>query len=327
MSSEALFDLLQAPTRWQVVHVAFEDHIFDQLVEPATAEQVAQICGYDAHRTQLFLKALCAMDLVDETADTYQLKAAVSDILRSDSPSSLRSMMLALSMIRHGDIRTLLRKEEPAMSLNMKDPAYWEKAGESLRAFHRGMALPCMLSCLTSLPEWGHVKSVVDLGAGSEILAKAIVTEGSGKNVTIIDLPPLAEVINKRVQSDLECSDRISVRSMNYNQMNFPDGTDLIWASMTLYFAEDLVDVLRRAKEALNPGGVFVSFHEELTDKRTKPECHVVGRLVPALRGQDHSMEVGQVSESMHKAGFKSVFVKPLETVIGSMVLTVGRVS
>lgn len=34
---------------------------------------------------------------------------------------------------------------------------------------------------------------------------------------------------------------------------------------------------------ALAPGGVFVSFHEGLSDERTAPEPHVIGRLMPAL--------------------------------------------
>lgn len=89
--------------------------------------------------------------------------------------------------------------------------------------------------------------------------------------------------------------------------------------------AKDLVTLLTRARHALRPGGVLVSFHEGLTGGRTAPEPHVVGRLIPALHGQDLSFDHGTIAAAMRAAGFTRMEERMVETPFGPMVAETGR--
>ncbi len=70
---------------------------------------------------------------------------------------------------------------------------------------------------------------------------------------------------------------------------------------------------------------MFVSFHEGLADERTAPETHVIGRLMPALRGQDVSFDLGRIAEAARQAGFLRIESRPVETAFGPMWADIAR--
>ena len=100
---------------------------------------------------------------------------------------------------------------------------------------------------------------------------------------------------------------------------------DLIWASGTLNFTNDMDSLMKKIYDALNPGGVFISFHDGMTHERTKPEVMVLCRIPMALMGTDMGFDQGFIADSMLRAGFKSVRSRTLETPMGSMDLDIGR--
>ena len=109
----------------------------------------------------------------------------------------------------------------------------------------------------------------------------------------------------------------------------FLDGlaaNDLILASATLNFLKDDLDsFLTKIFDALNPGGVFITLSDGLTDERTKPELMVTGWLSMALTGQDMGFDHGVITNSMFRVGFKSVRSRTLEMPMGTMDLDIGR--
>ena len=76
---------------------------------------------------------------------------------------------------------------------------------------------------------------------------------------------------------------------------------------------------------ALNPGGVFISFHDGLTHERTKPETMVLAWLPTAVMGNDFGLDQGFIADSMLRVGFKSVRSRTLDTLMGPMDLDIGR--
>jgi predicted TPR repeat methyltransferase len=101
---------------------------------------------------------------------------------------------------------------------------------------------------------------------------------------------------------------------------------DLIWASNTLNFARhDLDSVMKKIYDALNPGGVFISFCEGLTHERTKTDFVVLSMMSIALMGQDMCFEQGEIGDSMLRVGFKSVRSRTLDAPWGAADLDIGR--
>jgi len=322
-----LFDLVQAPIRWHVVRAALVLKLFDDLGETVAAEAIAAAHGLDAGRTALLLDALVAMGVLDKSPDGYRLNAAAAPYLSGEN--SLARSLLQLGGLRQTGLERLpetLREGvlPPRPGLDFDDARFWEGAVASLRSFHRALGCPAMLAILESLPEWPRARRFLDIGAGSEVLCRAVAERRPDIAVTLFDLPPCAA----RIGTDLASMERvepISIRSGDYNADDLGGDYDVIWASMTLYYARDLVAVLARIRRALAPGGVFVSLHEGLTGDRTAPEGHVVGRLVPALRGQDLSFEHGEIRTALEQAGFGAVDSRSIDTAFGPMDVDIAR--
>lgn len=317
-----LFDLVQAPIRWQAVRAAIVLGVFDLPDAEFTAPAAAARLGLAAERTAPFLDALAAMGLMDKAGGVYRPVAEAAALLSSASPTSLARSLLQLSGLRHTGLDRLpeLLRGEPAAraDLDLADPEFWRRAVASLRSFHRALGRAAMLEVLDALPEWPGARRFLDIGAGSETLCLAVKDRRPEMAVTLFDLPGGAA----RIAADLAAAgraDALEIRPGDYNADDFGSGYDVIWASMTLYYAADLAAVLGRVRAALAPGGVFVSFHEGLTDERTAPETHVVGRLMPALRGQDVSFDLGRIADAARAAGFARVESRTVETPFGPM--------
>ena len=59
--------------------------------------------------------------------------------------------------------------------------------------------------------------------------------------------------------------DRMDVLAGDYNGDSIGAGYDLIWASNTLNFGRhDLDSLMKKIYDALNPGGVFISFCDKI---------------------------------------------------------------
>lgn len=323
-----LFDLVQAPIRWQVVRAAIVLGVFDLPTDGFSAAEVAERLGLDAERAALFLDALTAMGLMNKVSGRYRPVPDAVACLSSASPTSLARSLLQLGGLRHAGLERLpdlLRGEGAARAdLDLGDPEFWRRAVASLRSFHRGLGRAAMLEVLESLPEWPGARRFLDIGAGSETLCLAVKERRPEMAVTLFDLPGGAA----RIAADLAAArqaDLLEIRPGNYNADDFGEAYDVIWASMTLYYAEDLTGVLRRIRRALAPGGVFVSFHEGLTAERTAPETHVIGRLMPALRGQDVSFDLGHIAETACAAGFERIESFEVNTAFGPMRADLAR--
>jgi len=139
------------------------------------------------------------------------------------------------------------------------------------------------------------------------------------------DKPAIAEVAETFIK-EYEMEDRMEVMGGDYGRDPIGEEYDLIWASGTLNFVKNNMDsVLKKIYDALNPGGVFISFHDGLTHERTKPETMVLAWLPTVLMGNDFGFDQGFVADSMLRVGFKSVCSRTLDTLMGPMDLDIGR--
>ncbi|CAO3450619.1 hypothetical protein [Azospirillum argentinense] len=320
-----LFDLIQAPLRWQLLAAGLEFGLFDRLAEPATAADLAASLSLDAGRLGHVLDALTAMDLLVKSEGRYRLTEEAAPYLLSDGERSLRDLLTTLPRVRHGDVSALLRAETGDAPLDMAAPEFWDRSAFSLRAFHRGMGTAAMAAVLDDLPEWPSARSFLDIGAGSETLALTVAERRPDMRVALVDLPPMAARISGRLAVAGPAGQRVAVIAGDFNDADLGGGYDVIWASLTLYYARDLVALLAKVRRALAPGGVFVSLHEGLTAERTQPETHVVGRLVAALRGQDRSFDRGAIAAALSAAGFARVESRDITTAFGPFRLDCGR--
>ena len=101
---------------------------------------------------------------------------------------------------------------------------------------------------------------------------------------------------------------------------------DLIWVSGCLYYGKDNIDSLaKKIYNALNLGGVFVSYHEGLTHEHTRPDIMALSWLPTALVGQNMVFNQGFLVNSVLRVGFKTIRSKTLETPVDPIDLDIGR--
>ena len=93
---------------------------------------------------------------------------------------------------------------------------------------------------------------------------------------------------------------------------------------MSLYYAKDINMLLSNLKAALCKNGMLVSLHEGLTDARTSPEYHVVGRFFPALNGNNVSFGRGDIADTMRSVGFNKVISRTIHTLYGPIDLDIA---
>jgi SAM-dependent methyltransferase len=278
----------------------------------------------DQVRTERALQTLVSVGYLLCEKGAFRTHPDTAPYLLTTSPQSFVQTFLGLSNTRHVGLDQIAELIEGAPcegGTATFDAGHWQRQQKSLSTFHRAVAAQEMLQALEKLPEWSHARTILDVGGGSLELAKLVVSARLDVKIMLFDLPGLIESIGQPDES------RILTCAGNYNDhTTLPDGPfDVLWCSMSLYFAEDLVKVMRVLQERLAPGGVLVSFHEDLTADRCFPTHHVIGRAMPALAGKDLSFSNGIVANTMDSIGLLGITSKVIETAFGPFRLDAGR--
>lgn len=316
-----LMQMVIAPVHWTLIEMALKLKLFDSLAERKSAEEVAEAFVLDLEKTRVLLDALCSIELLSKNAEGYQLVSQWAPYLSSNSVRSMRNTLLHLAKVKHASadslIETLRTGTNQHVSRDFSRPEFWDQAMANLYGFHQSVSNDYCLTLLGRFSQFlGSGKRILDVGAGSEILMLSVSDAFPGTQVCVFDLPNMASRIAERVGDNHQ---DFSVIPGDYNVDGFGGPYDLIWSSMSLYYAKDLVAVLKKIRAALGPKGVFMSFHEGLFQSKTRPPYHVVGRFVPAINGSDYSFERGEIAEAMRRAGFSRVESETKTTPFGQM--------
>ncbi|MEM9098641.1 MAG: class I SAM-dependent methyltransferase [Pseudomonadota bacterium] len=318
-----LFDIIEGPIRFQLVDWAFRRGVFDACWGGSSAQELAQEAGLDRSKAALALRALAALGLLREANGRFHLASEVAPYLCRAGDRCLAATFASLAEIRHHALEAFDQVLERSYDVEEEPfgPDHWDRARASLHAFHRAIAADHMLPCLTGLPEWPRARLILDLGAGSTVLAEEICRAKPEVEVVVFDLPPSIRQFETSAAA-------LTLAPGDYTDpASIPEGPfDVIWASMSLYFHNTgLAQLLRDLAARLSPEGVLVSFHEDLNTARTAPSEHVVGRLMPALTGRDVSFSNGEVASAMQSAGLCRISSELRHTPFGLYRLDVGR--
>lgn len=321
---DQLMDFLLGPIRWQMISVALELSLFDALTEPTTRKIIAKRFSMKEKQTELLLNGLCSLGILKKENAFFQLEKRVEPYLVSHSRYSMRDMLLHLSNVKHTDndkVKEILKTgRSDHIAANFRNETFWKNSQSCLYSFHNSINNDTVMDILRNLPEWDGLTSLLDLGAGSESLCQAIHKEKSTVQTTLFDLPSCTNTIKKRLTD----TSSIRVLSGDFNIDDIGKDYDIIWASMSLYYAKDLNNVLMKIKQSLNKGGIFLSFHEALREERTLPESHITGRFLPSISGSDLSFDDGVIANQLKTAGFARITSRHVSMPIGDMRLDIA---
>jgi SAM-dependent methyltransferase len=328
--AEYIFDLVIAPIKTELLMTGLKLGVFDHLSDFTDAERVAGAAGTHSGTTALLLDHLAMIDLVEKRNGMYRNKPIAQTFLVSGNPAYIGFLCKATvqhyqpvttrleEIITHGPPDSVSREEA------MGSPDFWSEHMKALVGWaYSGIALK-MAGIIAELPEFQRLRSMLDLGGGPGIFAIAFVGAHKEMKGVVFDLPEVVKAAQKCI-ADHGMQNRISTLAGDYLKDDIGAGYDLIWASSTLNTAHHCLDeMIAKIHQASNPGGLFASLADGLTDERTKPDT-MLSHIAMCLTGNDVRFEQGEIADAMLRVGFESVRSRTISTPAGPMELDIGR--
>ena len=328
-SFEELYRMLVAPIKSKLLLTGIELKIFYHLSEPRSAEAVAKAIGAHPENTRLFLDGLAASDLVVKRNGMYQNTSVTQTFLVEGSPTFLGQLFTLSTQMWHAGLNDLpkLVKEgppSPSPEADMSSEEFWVQWAVSMANGERAGVAQQAVEIVSKLPEFPSFQKMLDLGGGPGLFGLSIVVAHPSMKGVIFDKSAIVKVAETFIK-EYEMEDRMEVLGGDFNHDPIGEGYDLIWARAVLNLNKDMDSIMKKIYDALNPGGVFISYQDGLTHERTKPDIMVLSWIPTAVMGLDIGLDQSFVADSMLRVGFKSVRSRTLDTDWGPMDLDIAR--
>ena len=325
-----LYRMLIGPIKSKLLLTAIELKVFNQLFEPKSAEAVAEAIGVHSGNTRLFLDGLTACELLEKKKGLYQNTPVTQGFLVEESPTYLGLVFADQFQMNYpvlNELPKLVKKGAPPTlpeaDMNSEEMCMQYTAAHA--SSERAGIAQQVAEIISGLPEFPSFRKMLDLGGGPGLIGIAAVAAHPSMNGVIFDRPAIVKVAKDFIR-EYGMEDRVEVLGGDYKHDSIGEGYDLVLASDNLYYGKDDMDsIVKKIYDALNPAGVFISFHGGLTHERTKPDMMVLGMILDELMGQGMMVDQGFIADSMLRIGFESVHSRTLDTDWGPMDLDIGR--
>ena len=324
-----LYEKLLTNQETNLFFAAIDLGIFQELSDWRSPGELVEKLRLNRQNTMVFLDSLVSCNLIEKKGGRFRNLPAAEGSLALKNVMYLGDCFLTYYYwynMSPGRICNLVRNSPAESGVNdMNSEDLWaEQARLSVHVPGAGMA-QLATRLVSSLHEYPSFQKMLDLGCGSGLFGTSIAMSHPSMKAVLFDRPAVARVAREVVDA-YEVGDRIEVAGGDY--INDPIGGDydLVWASETLHFAgKHLDEVVKKIYDALNPGGVFISFSNGKTDDGTIPKEMTLRFPMPALFWDDMGLNEGVIAESMIKAGFASVQSRTVMTPIGEMAVDIAR--
>jgi SAM-dependent methyltransferase len=159
----------------------------------------------------------------------------------------------------------------------------------------------------------GERRRILDLGGGSGAYSIVAAQTHPHLEAVVFDLPPVAEVAREFIER-AGVGDRVRAVAGDFTRDPFPSGADVVIMASNLpqYSGEIIRDVIRKAFDALEPGGEMHLIGETLDDDRSGPIGPALWGLAETLfhsTGKAHTE--AECIASFRAAGFTNVAATP----------------
>lgn len=331
-SYRPLHDMAMAPIRSRLLMTGIDLGVFDELETFNTAIDVAQAIGAHAGNTERFLNALAMIELLEKKGGRFRNRPEANTYLIRSSATYLGDFLRMLETMCVTPLDDLHErvKEGPdpdAPEADFSAETLWAEVTRVSAGWVKGFVGPRVATMVSGLPEFSTFQRMLDLGGGHGMFALYFVDAHPTMTAEVFDRPSVVPVAADYART-YGLQDRVTVRAGDYLTDAVGSGYDFIWACATLNFARhDLDPLVAKIYEALNPGGVFISFQDGLTHERTRPDV-LLGHLGADLHsGGDMFFNQGEIGSAMLRCGFRSVQSRTLELPAGTMDMDIARKS
>jgi predicted O-methyltransferase YrrM len=287
-----------------------------------TSTRVAEKIGTDPGATDRLMNSLCVLGLLVKHGEDFENTPAASTYLREDSDR----YMAGLAHTSHtyhswGTLTDAVRSGGRVHNKTPMDDPEWTEA--FIAAMHnraRGQA-----GELAGLADLSGTKRLLDVGGGSGVFSMAFCRAEPELTAVVFDLPSVTPLTRKYID-EAGYSHRISTVSGDYRSDEFGRDFDIVLFSAIMHInSPDMNrDILKKAADALNPGGQILISDFFVEPGRCAPSNAVIfaiNMLVNTDAGDTYTVQ--EMTDWLEDAGCQSMEYK--ETGVGHGLLT-GRI-
>ena len=264
---QALLRLTNGYQISQAIHAAATLQIADHLGdEPLAADAVAEAVGADPDAIYRLLRALGTVGVVAESEDHRFTSTAVLDLMRSDSPASMRGWAAMIGRPLHWEswgsfvdsVRTGKDSFRSRFDMGVWD--YRASKPDETAVFSAAMAalsLPVAPAVIAAY-DFGRFDTIVDVGGADGSLLAAILRANPDTRGVVFDLPHVVAGA-EAVISAAELQDRLTTVAGSYFD-TIPRGGDAYMMKSVLHDCgdEESARILRNVREAMDPAATLL---------------------------------------------------------------------
>lgn len=303
---------------------AVEMGLFTELAHgPEELHRLAGRVGLHERSARDFLDALVALKFLQRVDGMFSNTPETDLYLDRHKPSYIGGMleMANARLFRHWNsltegLRTGRQqneaKDDPSASpfaALYADPA---RLKEFLRAM-TGVSHGANLAIAKKAP-WAKYKTFADIGAAQGDLAVQIAIANPHLTGSGFDLAPVGPIFEEYAQAN-GVGDRVRFQAGDFFSEALPHGVDVITMGHILHDwnLDEKRMLVKKAYDALNPGGAFVVYDSIIDDDRSKNSFGLLmslNMLIETPGGFDYT--AGQCIGWMKEAGFRDAYVEHL---------------
>jgi ubiquinone/menaquinone biosynthesis C-methylase UbiE len=234
--------------------------------EPQTAEQLAGVTG--THGPSLFrvLRALAAVGIISQDDQNRFGATALSDMLRSDVPGSLRAFAMTELGEEHypawGELLHSVQTGGIAFNKAFGEPVFdfFAAHPENAKIFNDAMSgLTAQANeALHAAYSFAGIKKIMDVGGGHGALIASILQKNPQMKGILFDSPQVIEGAGAKIAGS-DISDRCELVGSNFFQ-SVPSGADTIIMKWIIHDWNDQqsVAILKNCHQALPDNGKLI---------------------------------------------------------------------
>ncbi|WP_162834049.1 methyltransferase [Amycolatopsis circi] len=320
LSARPLIELGTSFWAAKTLLTAVEIGLFTELGSgEATAEQLRRKLDLHPRSAEDFLDALVALNMLERDGGRYRNTPETAYFLDENRETYLGGWMRQAS--KHlfrawGGLTESLRTGKPYIGWDTQD--YFERLYEDMderRSFIAAMDAwtTNIGSELAAGLDWSGYRTFVDVGGARGNMSAALVKTQQHLSGTVFDRPELAELFEEHMRLK-GTGDRVGFVVGDFFAEPLPSADVLVFGHI-LHDWDDKqrAELVRRAYEAVNPGGMVVIYDRMIDDDRRSNAVGLLGclnLLVVTPGGSEYT--VADCRRYAAEAGFASTSTLPL---------------
>ena len=280
---------------------------------PMSAEAVAAALGLAPRPTRLLLKACVGLGLLEEDARGFRNHPSSQTFLVPGSEAFLGNALRYAADMWEGWSRLegVLADGIPAVAPESYTGADQERTRNFVYGMH-GRALG-VGRALVSLVDLAGRRRLLDVGGGPGTYSALFTGAHPELRATVMDLPEVVALAGE-ILASMHAAGRVETLAGDYRTTAFPPGNDVVLMSGIFHRETESTcrDLIRRAREALGPGGLLIAADVFTERGGATPAFAALFGLNMMLSAPDGGAHADvDVAAWMEDAGFSDVERRP----------------